>query len=90
MPFEDEAEAIQLANDTRYGLAAGRWTESLRRAHRMSRALQPGTVWVNTYRRMHWQMPFGGHKESGNGPANGAEALREWLNLKAVWIETGP
>jgi aldehyde dehydrogenase (NAD+) len=90
IPFEDENEAIEIANDTQYGLAAGVWTESVRRAHRMSRALHAGTVWVNTYRRMHWQMPFGGHKESGNGPAYGAEALREWLNLKAVWIETAP
>ena len=56
----------------------------------MTRALAAGTVWVNTYRRLHWQMPFGGHKESGNGPAYGFEALREWTNLKAVWIETGP
>ena len=88
IPFGDEGEAIEIANDTRYGLAAGVWTENVRRAYRMTRALQAGTVWVNTYRRMHWQLPFGGHKESGSGPANGFDALREWMNLKAVWMET--
>jgi acyl-CoA reductase-like NAD-dependent aldehyde dehydrogenase len=60
IPFEDEHEAIEIANDTPYGLAAGVWTESVRRALRMTRALAAGTVWVNTYRRLHWQMPFGG------------------------------
>ncbi len=89
IPFADEVDAVRIANDTRYGLVAGVWTESLRRAHRMSVALRAGTVWVNTYRRMQWQVPFGGHRESGNGPANGAEALREWQNLKSVWMETG-
>lgn len=88
VPFTDEAEAIAIANDTSFGLAAGVWTESLGRAHRLVDALEAGTVWVNTYRRLHWALPFGGHKQSGNAPANGVEALREWMNLKAVWMET--
>jgi acyl-CoA reductase-like NAD-dependent aldehyde dehydrogenase len=87
IPFTDEAEAIAIANDTSFGLAAGVWTESLGTAHRMVDALEAGTVWVNTYRRLHWALPFGGHKESGNTPANGVEALREWMNLKSVWME---
>lgn len=87
LPFETEDEAVAIANDTRYGLAAGVWTQNLTRAHRMAARIRAGSVWVNTYRRIHWAVPFGGHKESGNRPAGGVNALHEWMDLKSVWVE---
>ena len=86
--FEDEAEAIRLANDTIYGLAAGIWTSDIGRAIRMSSALKAGTVWVNTYRAVSYMMPFGGMKSSGIGRESGIEAIREYLETKSVWIST--
>jgi (Z)-2-((N-methylformamido)methylene)-5-hydroxybutyrolactone dehydrogenase len=87
MPFDDEAEAIRLANGTRYGLAAGVWTESLPRALRMTRALQAGQIWVNTYRALAVQVPFGGFKDSGFGREKGEQALDEYLASKNVMID---
>ena len=84
--FDDEAEAIRLANDTIYGLAAGVWTENIGRAVRMSAALKAGTVWVNTYRAVSYMMPFGGMKHSGIGRESGVEAIREFLETKSTWI----
>jgi aldehyde dehydrogenase (NAD+) len=84
--FEDEAEAIRLANDTIYGLAAGVWTENIGRAVRMSAALKAGTVWVNTYRAVSYMMPFGGMKHSGIGRESGVEAIRGYLETKSTWI----
>jgi aldehyde dehydrogenase (NAD+) len=84
--FEDEAEAIRLANDTIYGLAAGVWTENIGRAVRMSSALKAGTVWVNTYRAVSYMMPFGGMKHSGIGRESGVEAIRGYLETKSTWI----
>jgi (Z)-2-((N-methylformamido)methylene)-5-hydroxybutyrolactone dehydrogenase len=84
LPFEDEDEALALANDVEYGLGAGVWTNDIRRAHRMSREIQAGTVWINTYRTTHWQTPFGGFKQSGFGRENGLEALHEFTELKTV------
>ncbi|MEU6379386.1 aldehyde dehydrogenase family protein [Streptomyces sp. NPDC046909] len=90
LPFDTEEQAVRIANDTPYGLAAGLWTENLRRAHRLTRALRAGSVWVNTYKALHWALPFGGHKHSGNGgAAGGATALREWMELKSVWMNVG-
>jgi (Z)-2-((N-methylformamido)methylene)-5-hydroxybutyrolactone dehydrogenase len=86
--FEDEKEAIQLGNDTIYGLAAGVWTSDIGRAVRMSSALKAGTVWVNTYRAVSYIMPFGGMKRSGLGRESGIEAIREYLETKSVWIST--
>ena len=74
IPFEDEEEAIRIANATRYGLAAGVWTENLSRAMRVTRALRAGQVWVNTYRSLAVQTPFGGFKESGYGPEREGQA----------------
>jgi acyl-CoA reductase-like NAD-dependent aldehyde dehydrogenase len=85
--FDDEEEAVRLANDTRYGLAAGVWTESLPRALRVSRALHAGQVWVNTYRALAVQTPFGGFKESGFGREKGEQALNEYLAAKNVMID---
>lgn len=87
IPFDDEDEAIHLANATRYGLAAGLWTENLSRAMRVSRALQAGQVWVNTYRALAVQTPFGGIKESGYGREKGEQALDEYLTTKNVMID---
>jgi aldehyde dehydrogenase (NAD+) len=87
IPFGDEAEAIRIANATRYGLAAGVWTENLSRALRVTRALQAGQVWVNTYRALAVQTPFGGFKESGFGREKGEQALNEYLASKNVMID---
>lgn len=84
--FDDEAEAIRLANDTVYGLAAGVWTENIGRAHRMARALKAGTVWVNTYRAISYMMPFGGMKHSGIGRESGIDAVRHFMETKSTWI----
>jgi len=87
IPFEDEQEAIRIANATRYGLAAGVWTENLSRALRVTRALRAGQVWVNTYRSLAVQTPFGGFKESGFGREKGEQALDEFLASKNVMID---
>lgn len=87
--FSDEQEAVRMANSSDYGLAAGIWTTDLRRAHRVSRALQAGTVWVNTYRRMDRRVPFGGYKKSGFGRENGREALAEFCNVKSIVADYG-
>jgi aldehyde dehydrogenase (NAD+) len=86
--FDTEDEAIELANATRFGLAAGVWTRDVKRAHRVARRLRAGTVWVNTYRAITFNSPFGGYKESGFGRVNGAEAVDGFLQTKSVWIET--
>lgn len=84
--FEDEDEAVTLANDTIYGLAAGVWTSDMGRMVRVSDALEVGTVWGNTYRTYSFTMPFGGRKSSGIGRENGLEAISEYLETKAVMI----
>jgi aldehyde dehydrogenase (NAD+) len=84
--FDDEAEAVKIANDTIYGLAAGVWTKDMNRALRMSAALKAGTVWVNTYRAISYMMPFGGMKRSGIGRESGIEAISGYLETKSVMI----
>lgn len=86
--FADDDEAYALANASPYGLAAGIWTSDIRRAFAAVRRLRAGSVWVNAYRTMGPSMPFGGVKKSGHGRENGIEGLREFLQPKAVWIET--
>jgi (Z)-2-((N-methylformamido)methylene)-5-hydroxybutyrolactone dehydrogenase len=88
IPFRDEDEAIEIANDIPYGLAAGVWTQSIRRALKMSERLKAGTVWVNTYRAVSYMSPFGGYKRSGLGRENGMDAIREYMQTKSVWISS--
>jgi (Z)-2-((N-methylformamido)methylene)-5-hydroxybutyrolactone dehydrogenase len=87
--FKDEADALRIANDVRFGLAAAVWTRDIGRAIRMSEKLQAGTVWVNTYRAVSFMAPFGGYKDSGLGRENGIDAIREYLQTKCVWINSG-
>lgn len=86
--FHSDDEAIAIANDIAFGLAAGVWTQSIKRAIRMSKAIRAGTVWVNTYRAISYMSPFGGYKQSGIGRENGLDAVREYLETKSVWIST--
>ncbi len=86
IPFEDEDEAIAIGNDIVFGLAAGVWTSDIGRALRMSEKLKAGTIWVNTYRAVSFMSPFGGYKRSGKGRESGQESIKEFLQVKSVWI----
>jgi aldehyde dehydrogenase (NAD+) len=85
--FDDEEEGIAIANGTRYGLAAGVWTTNVHRAHRVAHRLRAGTVWVNSYRVVAPNVPFGGFGASGIGRENGQAAVKEYTETKAIWIE---
>jgi aldehyde dehydrogenase (NAD+) len=87
IPFDDDDEAVAIANGTIYGLAAGIWTQNIQRALSMPERLQAGTVWVNTYRAISYMSPFGGYKRSGLGRESGLSAIREYLQEKSVWID---
>lgn len=89
IPFDNEAEALQLANDTQYGLAAGLWTSNLNRAHRMGAGLKFGIVWVNCWLLRDLRTPFGGTKASGVGREGGWEALRFFTEPTNVCIKYG-
>ncbi|MEJ2456741.1 MAG: aldehyde dehydrogenase [Novosphingobium sp.] len=86
IPFDTEEDAVQIANDIIYGLAAGVWTSDIGRALRMSEKLKAGTVWVNTYRAVSFMSPFGGFKRSGQGRESGKEWMMEYMQVKSVWI----
>ena len=85
--FDDEAEAVGLANDTSYGLAAGLWTADLSRAHRLVRAIRAGVVHVNTYGGADVNVPMAGHRGSGNGHDKSLHAFDHYLDLKTAWIQ---
>jgi acyl-CoA reductase-like NAD-dependent aldehyde dehydrogenase len=84
--FKDDEEAIRIANSTEYGLGAGLWTQDITRAHRFARDLHSGMVWVNSYKRVHPASPFGGVGQSGYGREMGFEVMREYTQVKSVWI----
>ena len=86
--FDSEEEALQIANDTKFGLASGVFTQSLTRAHRMIRGIRAGIVWVNTYRAVSPIAPFGGHGLSGHGREGGLQAALDYTKVKAVWLRT--
>ncbi|AHF76658.1 Aldehyde dehydrogenase, NAD(P)-dependent [Sodalis praecaptivus] len=88
IPFDEPEEAIAIANDSEFGLAAGIWTSNMRLALKMSEQLEAGSVWINTYRDISYTTPFGGYKKSGIGRENGVAGIYEYLQTKAVWIST--
>ena len=88
--FTDEAHALQLANDCRFGLAAGIFTADIGRALRITKAIRSGIVWVNTYRMVSPLAPFGGYKDSGYGRESGLEAIYDYTRPKTVWLNTSP
>ena len=89
MRFDDEDDAVRLANDTEYGLAAGVWTADVKRAHRMVSRVRAGSVWVNNYRVLGHTQPFGGFRASGVGREMGIDALNAYTESKSVWLDIG-
>ena len=88
IPFDTEQEAIEIANGTRFGLAGAVWTRDVGRAHRVAGQVQAGTFWVNGYKTINVASPFGGYRQSGYGRSSGLDALREYTQVKSVWVET--
>jgi aldehyde dehydrogenase (NAD+) len=87
MPFDDEEAAIALANDTSYGLVGGLWTSDVGRAHRVAARIEAGLVSVNTFRPVHYMLPYGGYKMSGIGRENGFDAMRAFTETKTVVVD---
>ena len=90
LKFRDEAEALNMANDTKFGLASGVFSRDIGRALRVSKAIRAGIVWVNTYRMVSPIAPFGGYKESGYGRESGMDAIYDYTRPKTVWLNTSP
>ena len=84
--FRTDEEALAIANSVDYGLGGGLWTNNLSRAHRVARDLRAGMVWINSYKRVNPGSPFGGVGSSGYGREMGFEAMREYTESKAVWV----
>ncbi|MEJ2217565.1 MAG: aldehyde dehydrogenase family protein [Gemmatimonadota bacterium] len=87
LTFDDEEQAIELANRTLYGLAAAVWTNDVKRAHRVASRIEAGTVWVNTYHPLDAASPFGGYKQSGHGRELGRYALDLYTQVKSIWVD---
>ncbi len=87
LTFKDEAEAVAIANDTPYGLAAGIWTSNFSRAHKMAKAVRAGSVWVNQWDGGDMTAPFGGFKQSGNGRDKSHHAFSKYTEIKATWMK---
>ncbi len=87
IPVDSDAEAVAVANDTNYGLAAAVWTRDITKAHRTARAIRAGTVWVNTFDMSSITTPFGGFKESGTGRDRSMHSLESYTQLKTTWIQ---
>jgi aldehyde dehydrogenase (NAD+) len=87
LPFDDDDEAVAMANDTTYGLAATAWTNNLSRAHRLGKRLQAGTVTINCQLVFDHAVPFGGYKQSGWGHEFGQEGIEAYLKTKSVWAQ---
>jgi len=87
LPFATEDDAVRIANDAEYGLAAGLWTNDLRRAHRVAARLECGIVWINTYRGASYAAPWGGVKKSGYGRELSEDAIHEFTQTKSVWVD---
>jgi acyl-CoA reductase-like NAD-dependent aldehyde dehydrogenase len=86
LTFKDDAEALAIANGTDYGLGSGLWTSNLQRAHKFARDLRAGMVWMNSYKRVNPGSPFGGVGASGYGREMGFDAMREYTQVKSVWV----
>ncbi len=89
IPFDDEQQAVRMANDTEYGLGASIWTRDAGRAHRMANAIEAGLVWVNTYGVLDWAVSFGGYKQSGFGRELGRHSIELYTQLKSVTMKIG-
>jgi (Z)-2-((N-methylformamido)methylene)-5-hydroxybutyrolactone dehydrogenase len=85
--FSSDDEAVRLGNDTNYGLAAAVWTKDVQRAHRVAHRLKAGTIWINSYRVLANNVPYGGFGQSGIGRENGIEGLNAYLQTKSIWVE---
>ncbi|MGL4675440.1 MAG: aldehyde dehydrogenase family protein, partial [Wohlfahrtiimonas sp.] len=87
IPFETEAEAISIANDSQFGLAGAVWCKDVAKAHRVASKVKAGTFWINGYKTIHVSSPFGGYDSSGYGRSSGIEALHAYSQVKSIWVE---
>ena len=87
LPFQDERDVIEMANDNEYGLAAGLWSRDFPKCWRVARAIHAGTVWINTYKQFSISTPFGGDKASGTGREKGREGMRAYMRQKAMYVD---